>query len=43
MTGITINTDLTERNFEMVDSESWKAYSIAILLISVPLIMHAVF
>lgn len=40
MVEITIKTDLTARNFEMIDSESWRAYLIAVLLISIPLIIH---
>ncbi len=32
--------NILEKNFEMIDSESWKAYLIAILLISIPTIIH---
>lgn len=31
------------KNFETIDSESWKAYLIAVLLISIPTILHTIF
>lgn len=42
MVGLTIRTDLTEKILEIIDSESWKAYLIAVLLIFIPLIIHMI-
>ncbi len=34
--------NIIEKNFEMIDSESWKVYLIAILLISIPTMIHVI-